>query len=406
MELEEAVSALRSAVTPIAETEICPLLRLHGRVAAEEILAPINVPPFPKSAMDGYAVQTGDVSAAAETSPVTLRVAGELLAGDSVTDCVAGGMSASEKGTCVCVMTGAPVPAGYDAVVRQEDTDCGEKEVRIFRSVRQWQNYCAVGEDVQKGTCILKADKKITRTEIGLLAGIGLAAVKVRRPARIGIVCTGSELTEPGKPLSEGKIYSSIGAMLSASLEGFGQDVSCLKIVGDDEKTISAAVLDALSTSDFVVTTGGVSVGKMDLLPAVLSSLGAKTLFKGVHVQPGTPTMASVLDGKVVLSLSGNPYAALVHFDICIRHALSVLLGCSDFAPEKKTAVLASSYEKVNSLRRLVRARFDGEKVYLPVQNHASSVIGNMGECNCYLDVPAQTPCKIGDRLSVWMMGE
>ena len=188
MELEEAVSALRSAVTPIAETEICPLLRLHGRVAAEEILAPINVPPFPKSAMDGYAVQTGDVSAAAETSPVTLRVAGELLAGDSVTDCVAGGMSASEKGTCVCVMTGAPVPAGYDAVVRQEDTDCGEKEVRIFRSVRQWQNYCAVGEDVQKGTCILKADKKITRTEIGLLAGIGLAAVKVRRPARIGIV--------------------------------------------------------------------------------------------------------------------------------------------------------------------------------------------------------------------------
>ena len=402
MELEEAVSVLRAAVTPIAETEICPLLRLYGRVAAEDVLASINVPPFSKSAMDGYAVRSEDVANATASAPVTLCVAGELLAGDSG----ANGALAAKRGSCVRVMTGSPVPAGYDAVVRQEDTDCGEKEVRIFQGARQWQNYCAVGEDVRKGSCILKAGTKITRTEIGLLAGVGLDAVKVRRPARIGIVCTGSELTEPGKPLSDGKIYSSIGAMLSVSLERFGQEVGCLKIVDDDEKAISAAVLDALSTSDFVVTTGGVSVGKRDLLPAVLSSLGARTLFKGVHVQPGTPTMASVLDGKVVLSLSGNPYAALVHFDICIRHALSELLGCPAFAPEKRTAVLASAYEKVNSLRRLVRARFDGEKVFLPAQNHASSIIGNMVDCNCYLDVPAQTPCKIGDRLFVWMMGD
>ena len=397
MELEEAVSVLKNHLSPLLETDACHLLRSYGRVAAENVFAPVSVPPFPKSAMDGYAVRSEDVAAAGKDTPVSLRVVAEIFAGEtcSVT---------AEKGTCVRVMTGSFIPDGYDAVVKQENTDYGEKYVRIFSSVKKLQNYCATGEDIQKGALILKEGTKITRAEIGLLASVGFDSVSVKKPVRFAILCTGSELTEPGRPLSDGKIYSSIGFMLSSALQEAGQTVSMLKIVEDNSEKITAELEKALAESDFVITTGGVSVGKKDLLPSVLSSLGAETIFSRVSVQPGTPTIASFLNGKVILSLSGNPYAALVHFDLYVYHALSVLLGCPAFEPEKKIALLASPYDKVNALRRLVRARYDGGKVTLPSSNHASSVISNMGACNCYIDIPPSTPLKSGDSVSVILM--
>lgn len=398
MELEEAVSLMKNVLTPVKETENCSVLEAAGRIAGDDIFAPINVPSFAKSAMDGYAVRSEDVYKASRESPVKLRVIKELFAGDSAINIGSG------VNTAVRVMTGSPVPDGYDSVVKQEDTDYGEKTVSVYSPVKKWQNYCAVGEDIQKDELVLKTGAVINRTNIGLLSSLGIPEIKAIRKIRFSILSTGSELIESGSLLSPGKIYSSIAPMLSCSIKAAGQTVIKNQIIPDDEKEIANAIKNAVTESDVVITTGGVSVGKKDYLPAVLDSMGSKTIFERVKIQPGTPTRASLLNGKLILSLSGNPYAALANFDIYFYHILSVLTGAVSLAPEKKTAVLYSPYEKINKSRRLIRAFCDDGKVSLPAENHASSVISNLTECNCYIDLPKETACKPGDKVSVWMM--
>lgn len=398
-ELEEAVLLLKNALKPIEETENCPVLEAGGRISAEDVSSPINVPPFSKSAMDGYAVRSEDISEASRENPVQLKVTGELFAGDGVSF-----STGSLSGTAVRVMTGSPVPEGYDSVVKQEDTDYGEENVSVFAPVKKWQNYCKAGEDIQKGTVILNAGTKINRFHAALLSSVGLDSVRVLRKICVSILCTGSELTEPGFPLADGKIYSSIAPLLHSSIKDSGQRVVRMETVPDAEEKIASLIKKSLSDSDIVITTGGVSVGKKDYLPSVLSSLGAEVLFSRVKIQPGTPTTAAVLDGKLILCLSGNPYAAAANFDIYFYNALSVLTGNSSFEPVKKTAELSSPYEKINKSRRLVRAFFEDGKVFLPAENHASSVISNMTGCNCYLDVPSETVLKVGEKVSVWLM--
>ena len=398
MELEEAVSRLKNALTAIEETELCPVSETAGRIAARDVFAPVNVPPFAKSAMDGYAVRSEDVSGATEGEPVKLRVVGELFAGDWKQ------FSAVQMPSAIRVMTGSSVPEGFDAVVMQEDTDYSEKTVQIYKAVSAGQNYCAVGEDIKKGTLVLKTGTKISRAHIGLLSSLGICEVEVCRKIRVAVISTGSELVEAGMPLSPGKIYSSIAPMLCSAVQSSGQAVIKNLIVKDDENEIGSLIKKSVSEADIIITTGGVSVGKKDLLPAVLDSLGVENLFTRVNIQPGSPTRAGMLNGKLILCLSGNPYAALANFDIYFYEAISVLTGCTNLSPQKKQTVLSSPYEKINKLRRFVRAYYEDGKVTLPAQNHASSVISNLTECNCYIDIPAGTPCKTGDNVSIWII--
>ncbi|MBR0032859.1 MAG: molybdopterin molybdotransferase MoeA [Treponema sp.] len=398
MEIEEAVSSLEKNILPVAEAEDCPLCESFSRIVFEDIYASENVPPFAKSAMDGYAVRAEDVFGATKENPVLLDVSGELFAGSWEN-------ISYKKNSAVRVMTGSPVPEGFDSVVMQENTDYGEKKVLVYKPVMAGQNYCAVGEDIKKGKLVIPKGRKIGRAELGLLSSLGLSSVKVRRKARVAILCTGSELSEPKTPLLPGKIYSSIGAMLSCSVKNIGLCVSKEKILADDEDIILNELKNSLSDSDFIITTGGISVGKKDLLPCVLKNLGAKKLFSGVNIQPGTPTTVSLANKKIILSLSGNPYAALANFDIYFYHAAACLMQSDSLLPKKMSAELFDDYSKVNRLRRFVRARISGSKVYLPSENHASSVISNLCDCNCYIDVPSGTKISKGDIVQVWIMG-
>ena len=398
MEIEEAVSLLRKNIIPLSALETVPLSDAFGRLLSEDVFAPIAVPPFPKSAMDGYAVRAQDVALARKEAPVVLSVTGELFAGDWKE-------IPYKKNTAVRIMTGAPVPHGYDAVVMQEDTDYGEEKVCVYTPVRQFQNYCQEGEDIQKGSLVLSAGTMLSRTEVGLLASLGFTSVNVRAPARISVLCTGSELLPAGEPLGPGKIYANAGSMICCSIRHAGLSVSEHKIIADAENEICSALKHALDTSDLILTTGGVSVGKKDLLPKVLAQLGAKTIFSRVNIQPGTPTTASVLQNKVILSLSGNPFAMLVNFDMYFYHAAAVLMRSDVYVPKKTQAVLCSDYNKVNKRRRLVRAHLEGNKVFLPVQNHTSSVFSNLVDCNCYVDVPALTQIHKDETVNVFMMG-
>ena len=381
----------------IAETVEVPLEQAYGNILAQDIISEASVPSFPRSAMDGYAVFSKDIESASNDTPVTLKVAGEIFAGDDA------GIEYA-PGSAVRIMTGGMIPEGYDAVVRQEDTDYGEKEVRVFVSLPPYRNYCHIGEEIKKGQTVIKAGTMIGRTEIGLMASLGMLNVRVRRPARVAVISTGNELTEVGQSLSNGRIYNSIRYILGTSIRRekleVGYEATCI----DDKDTIRSSICRAVKEYDIVLTTGGVSVGEKDLVPGVLDDLGAVRLFSGVNIQPGTPTMASVLEGRVILSLSGNPYAAMANFDLYFWPVIARLMGSDAYLPGESEAVLADRYDKVNRMRRLVRARESDGRVYLVASEHMSSVFGNTAECNCYIDIPAGCRIAPGDRVRIKRM--
>ncbi len=397
MEIEEARDILLSHISGIQEYKKVSVYDALGCVCGEDIYSPINVPSFPRSAMDGYAVRSADIAAASKDSPVTLGVVGELLAGDYRDIKYA-------PGTAVRVMTGAYVPEGYDCVVKQEDTDYGEDRVQIYTSVKPNMNYCPVGEELSEGQLLVKKGTRIGRIEEFLLSSAGICDVRIKEPVRVGIISTGSELDDPCRPLEKGHIYNGLMSMLSSAVRETGLVCDyCLGCV-DDEDDIADTIQGIIGDVDILITTGGVSVGKKDLLPKVLSEMGAKILFHGTNIQPGTPTMASVLDGKVILSLSGNPFAALANFDYYFPYIAAKLTGCEAFLTEETAAVLADEYTKINKLRRFVRAKYKDGKVYLPTDRHFSSVVGNLTQCNCYIDIPAGTPLSAGDPVKIRMM--
>lgn len=394
MEIEEALSIIASSVRPIEDSICVPIGNAFGYITHEDIKADTPVPAFARSAMDGYAVKASDVAEAAKDNPVRLKVIGEMLAGDNKD-------IAYIPGSAVRIMTGAMIPEGYDAVVMQEDTDYGGEEVSIYSSTEPCRNYIPAGEELKKGEVAIPSGRHIGRIEAGLLASLGMSEVRVRRPARVAIISTGSELAEAGDELSPGKIYNSIRYMIGTSVRQEGLTVSLEKTCPDDTDILRETIRAAIEISDIVITTGGVSVGKKDMIPDVIEAIGAMKLFQGVNIQPGTPTLCSIYSGKLILSLSGNPYAALANFDLYFWHIISGLMGSSYYQNEIKEAVLCDRYDKVNRMRRLVRAREADGKVYLPVKEHMSSVFGNMHECDCYIDIPAGTAISPGDRVRI-----
>lgn len=398
MELEQAREIFLDSLKQIEETETVSLSSSYGRITASDIYSETDVPSFPKSAMDGYAVRASDILNATETSPVILSVKEEVDAGD-----VPG--SVYEEGAAVRIMTGAMLPDGYDSVVKQEDTDYGSEIVKIFHPVNESVNVCPVGENVKNGDLLVGKNTKIGRSEAGMLASAGINEIIVRRKPRIAIISTGSELQKPGEKLAAGKIYNSISYMLEAELYGKGFELLESKICPDNEKAIREELETVLNNADFIITTGGVSVGKKDLLPAVLESIGAITCFKRINIQPGTPTIGSVKDGKGILSLSGNPFAALANFDMYFYHAMQRLTGNDAYVPKTCEAVLGQDYDKTNKVRRLIRAKTENGRVYLPEGGNKSSVISNLSECNCYIDLEAGSNVKKGDKVKIIIPG-
>ncbi len=394
MEIEQGVELLLKEIRAKEKTVSVPVSEACGMVCAAPVYAPMMVPHFPKSAMDGYAAVSGEVCQASPEHPVTLKVLGELCAGEYQE-------YHHEKQDAVKVMTGAYIPEGFDCVVRQEDTDYGEETVTITRGVAAYTNYCRIGEDIREGELVIAQGTRLLPLHIGLLVSLGITHIAVYEPLKVAIISTGTELLEPGEELQPGKIYNSIRFILAAAMEreGFGipLQVSC----PDDQEQLTAYLQKALAAADIIITTGGVSVGKRDIVPEVLQTMGARKLFQGINVQPGTPTLASVLENKIVLSLSGNPYAALVNFDLYLWPMAAKYMHSKTFETVRGTAVLDSDYPKVNPVRRLVRAYAEGGRVRIPSQLHASSVIRNLTQCNCFIDIRENTKIHKGDTVCI-----
>lgn len=397
MEIEECLERLLDAADLMhseKNTEIVDLCEAEGRVCARDIFSEMMVPPFPKSAMDGYAVRTEEVLAASRENPVRLKVLGELCAGDYVEH-------EYQPLSAVRVMTGAYVPQGFDAVIRQEDTDYGMDEVQIFKGVPPYGNYCKAGEDIEMGQLLVPARTRLTPLHIGLLASVGHGKVEVVKPVTVAILSTGTELCTVGQELAPGKIYNNIAYILQAAIRREGMRVVSVETCADETGLLENKLKAAAGQAQIIITTGAVSVGKKDIIPEVTERLGARVLFRRANIQPGTPTMASSLEGRILLNLSGNPYAALANFEIYFWPLVAKMMNNASYEPVVTTAVLDCEYHKANKMRRLLRAYASGGKVTMPSGVHASSVIHNLVECNCFIDLEAGRVVECGDVVTV-----
>ncbi len=372
------------------ETERVSLLDSLGRVCAQDICAEWNQPPFASSPLDGYAVRSRDTMDASDERPAMLRVTG----------CIYAGMwpeRAISPGEAARIMTGAPLPAGADCVVMQEETRESDGSVYVRRPIARWENYCRPGERLSKGERLLSRGDVIGASMIGALASQGSETVAVYRRPAAGVMATGDELLPPGVPRFGGRIYDGNGPRLTARMRELGIDAAWLLPVPDRLPLLTEAIREELRQRDFLITTGGVSVGLRDLLPAVADALGARCLFHGSTAKPGAPTLAMLWDGKPVFCLSGNPWAASVAFELLVRPVLERRRGRGSWTHQKGEAALADSFLRSSPVRRFLRGYQEKDSIRL-ARNEAE-------RCNCLVDVPeGAAGLPAGERVTVWML--
>jgi molybdopterin molybdotransferase len=323
-----------------------------GRVLAEPVRATRDVPPFRNSAMDGYAVRAADIAGAAAHTPAILRVLEVVGAGSVPSHAVL-------AGTATKIMTGSPMPDGADAVVRLEDTEEQGGKVRVRAAAPAGANVRHPGEDMRAGETVLTASREMRPADIGLLASLGIAVVRVRRRPVVAILSTGDELVDLGQPLAPGQIVNSNAYTLAAAVQEAGVVPRVLGIVRDTVESTRGAFLDAFA-SDMVLSTGGVSMGAFDLVRQTLAELGVDERFWKVAQKPGKPLAFGVRAGVPVFGLPGNPVSSLVCFYVYVRPALRAMQGLERLHLPVVTAATDTDIETAPGLTEFVRCTMEG----------------------------------------------
>lgn len=394
--LEQALDILMDHVTH-GKTERKPLEDCLGLVLSEDVYALLDMPPFSRSAQDGYALCSKDSIGATGENPVKLKVTGKIYAGDHLDVQV-------KPGEAVRIMTGAMIPAGADSVLRQEDTDEGEDVVQIYKEVEPGCSICFKGEEYKKGHILLHAGTKIDAAALAVASGNGIMELPVYERVKAAVVSSGSEVVEPGTPLTPGKIYNTNTIYMKARLSQLGARVMMTRTVGDDLEVMAEALKEAADQAELVVTTGGVSVGQKDLTEEALLSIGAKILFHGIAIKPGMPTLAAEKDGVLFIGLSGNPFSAAIPFEMLARMVLSEKMSDPSLKLRRETLTAVTGFSKDSRKRRFLRGKAEGKEVWLPDQQ-ANGQMRSMVGCNCLIEIPAGSgPVKAGDKVEVlWL---
>ena len=335
IELEQAVEVLLAHTAPVSETERVPLLEALGRVAAEDVRAGFDNPPFDRSPLDGYTFAAASTAAASAEHPVMLQVIGEECAGDFF----AGTVGAGE---CVRIMTGGAIPNGCDCVVRQEDVREEGDRIHVPFSSESYENYCYAGEDIKKDTLLVQRGQVIRAAHLAVLASEGYDVVRVYRRVRVAVASTGDELLQPGEPLRPGKIYNSNLYLLAGRLRELGAEVTVVGAVPDDVEKAARVIASYADKVDLFLTSGGVSVGKKDIMHGVVPALGAERLFWRVCMKPGAPAIAYTRGAMLGIALSGNPFAAYATFELMARAALAHLAGQREVHPVRRRGMSTS----------------------------------------------------------------
>ncbi len=375
-----------------------PLADAEGLVLAADVIAPLSLPRFDNSAMDGYAVLATDVAGADTDNPVKLPVAEDIPAGrtDALT---------LAPGTAHRIMTGAMLPAGATAVVQVERTDGGTETVTISAGAPPGQHIRRAGEDVTAGTTVLRAGQVVTPAALGLVAALGVAELTVLPRQRVLVMSTGTELVAPGTPLQPGQIYESNAVMLAAAVRQAGGEVVAAPMCGDDVAEFRGVLERHRGQADLIITTGGVSAGAYEVVKDAFgrtSDSADSVEFVKVAMQPGMPQGAGRVDGTPIITLPGNPVSALVSFEVFLRVPLRAAMGLPTAQRPRRTATLTESLKSPAGKRQFRRGVLAEDRVtgYGPPASHH---LRWLASANCLLEIPEDvTEIEVGTAVRVW----
>ncbi len=385
----------------VMEVEPRPLLEALDAVLARDAVSSIDIPPLANSAMDGFAVLAADTAGASPASPRRLRVVGDLAAGYV-------SHRALGPGEALRIMTGAPVPEGSDAVVPFEQTRMlpGGQEVEALAEVRAPANVRSAGEDVRRGQVVVRAGTVLRPPEIGMLASLGLAQVPAHARPRVGILATGDEVIEPGHELGPGKIYNSNSYSVGAQVLRAGGVPVMLGVARDTMDELGAAIERGRQTN-FLLSSGGVSVGDYDFVKDVLVEKGGIAFWK-VRMKPGKPLAFGAIGGVPFMGLPGNPVSSMVAFEQFARPAILKMQGKTSFKRPEVQAVLAEDVENRGGRRYFVRARVerDGDRwVARTTGPQGSGILMSMALANALLVIPEDRPwARAGETVTAQML--
>ena len=386
MTFDEAKKVISEQLKPeaLGEEEIS-LLEAYNRVLRENVVSALEIPPFNRSTVDGYAVEAADTFGAEEKQPVKLKLCGVVNVGEPPKISVG-------KGEAAEIVTGAPVPDCADAVVMVEDTDSEDVALRVYRAVTKGENVMKKGTDIKKGETVLKAGQVLGASEIGVLAALGLTKVKVFKVPVVAVLSTGAEVTEPGRELPAGKIYDINAYSLSTAVRESGGKPVYLGVVPDDKAELRNALERALTSADMVLTSGGVSVGPKDLTPQIVDSLGEPgVLVSGIAVKPGKPTTVALIGRKPVFSLPGHPTSALLMFHLLARPVIQLLSGRPASEVQAVKAVAATRMFSAKGRRTFVMVKLKRDKsnrlVAEPVETGASGAITTLAKADGFVEI-------------------
>lgn len=375
--LDDALSTLLARVTPVKQHETVTLPDAAGRITASAVISPIDVPPFDNSAMDGYALRMADLTSGSALPVAGIAFAGGPFSGDW------------PVGSCIRIMTGAPVPAGCDAVVMQEQTVQEGEAIRLTADVNAGQNIRRVGEDICQGTRILEAGVKLGAAELPLLASLGIAQVAVLRKLRVALFSTGDELQPVGQPLAAGQIYDTNRFAVQLMLNKLGCEVIDLGIIRDDPAALRAAFIEADSRADVVISSGGVSVGAADYTKLMLEELGEIGFWK-LAMKPGKPFAFGRLPNSWFCGLPGNPVSAVVTFYQLVQPLLAKLTGQAGPALPPRQRVRSASYLKkspgrLDFQRGVLQRNAQGELEVATTGHQGSHIFSSFQQANCFI---------------------
>ncbi len=378
-----------------------PLADAEGLVLAADVIAPLSLPGFDNSAMDGYAVLATDVAGAEPDNPVKLPVAEDIPAGR--TD-----LLTLEPGTAHRIMTGAMLPAGATAVVPVERTDAGTETVTVFAAAAPGRHIRRAGEDVTAGTTVLRAGQVVSPAALGLAAALGVAELTVRPRQRVLVMSTGTELVAPGTPaenLRPGQIYESNAVMLAAAVRQAGGEVVAAPMCGDDVAEFRAVLERHRGQADLIITTGGVSAGAYEVVKDAFGRSSDSVEFVKVAMQPGMPQGAGRVggaEGTPIVTLPGNPVSALVSFEVFLRAPLRAAMDLPTAQRPRRTAIVTESLTSPAGKRQFRRGVLADDRVtgYGPPASHH---LRWLASANCLLEIPEEvTEIEAGTAVRVW----
>ena len=372
--------------TPLGSEKI-PLLKAYNRILSEDIITKLDIPPFNRSTVDGYAVKADDTYESEENKPTTLKIIGTISVGEYPKIQI-------RKNSTVETVTGAPIPEGANAVVMVENTQKQENNLLIYRAVTPDENVMKKGTDLKKGDTVLMAGQLLGAPEIGVLAAIGVNYVNVLKIPVVSVFSTGAEITEPGKSLAPGKIYDINAYSLSAAVKESGGKPIYMGVIPDNEVALKNALQQALSTSDIIITSGGVSVGPKDYTPKIVDSLGKPgVIISGIAVKPGKPTTIAFIGNKPVFSLPGHPTSALLIFYLFVRPVIQYLSGNKVISEKIVKANLAVRLFSAKGRKTFVTVKLSRDKnqkiLATPIQTGASGAITTLSKADGFIEIPA-----------------